>query len=87
MEIRKCSNCKRRLFSGWDGWLESCLDYEIATTEAEEIKAASNCQQYEYGMPSCLKEQDGGYCPSATCRDYSPSNPWDAPGMSVRDFI
>ncbi len=24
---------------------------------------------------------------SCTERDYSPSNPWDAPGMSVRDFI
>ena len=24
---------------------------------------------------------------SCTARDYSPSNPWDAPGMSVRDFI
>lgn len=23
----------------------------------------------------------------ATARDYGPSNPWDAPGMSVRDFI
>lgn len=22
-----------------------------------------------------------------TNRDYSPSNPWDAPGMSIRDFI
>lgn len=24
---------------------------------------------------------------SATNGDYSPSNPWDAPGMSIRDFI
>ena len=24
---------------------------------------------------------------SCTAHDYSPSNPWDAPGMSVRDFI
>lgn len=24
---------------------------------------------------------------SCTERDYSPSNPWDAPGMSIRDFI
>lgn len=27
------------------------------------------------------------YIPSCTAGDYSPSNPWDAPGMSVRDFI
>ena len=24
---------------------------------------------------------------SSTYRDYGPSNPWDAPGMSVKDFI
>ena len=27
------------------------------------------------------------YTPSATAGDYSPSNPWDAPGMSIHDFI
>ena len=25
--------------------------------------------------------------PSSTARDYVPSNPWDAPGMSISDFI
>lgn len=30
---------------------------------------------------------DDDYTPSATMGDYSPSNPWDAPGMSIRDFI
>ncbi len=24
---------------------------------------------------------------SSTAGDYSPGNPWDAPGMSVKDFI
>ena len=24
---------------------------------------------------------------SSTDGDYSPSNPWDAPGMSIKDFI
>ena len=32
-----------------------------------------------------LAEED--YVPSAENGDYGPSNPWDAPGMSVRDFI
>lgn len=27
------------------------------------------------------------YVPSSTNGDYSPSNPWDAPGMSISDFI
>ena len=30
---------------------------------------------------------DKEYCPSSTNGDYSPSNPWDAPGMSIKDFI
>ena len=27
------------------------------------------------------------YIPSAENGDYSPSNPWDAPGMKISDFI
>lgn len=27
------------------------------------------------------------YCQSSTNGDYSPSNPWNAPGMNIRDFI
>ena len=37
-------------------------------------------------LDDCYDEDDE-YCPSSTNGDYSPSNPWDAPGMSVRDFI
>ena len=32
-------------------------------------------------------EYDDDYTPSAENGDYSPSNPWDAPGMSIKDFI
>ncbi len=32
-------------------------------------------------------EDDDDYTPSSTAGDYSPSSPWNAPGMSVRDFI
>ena len=35
--------------------------------------------------PYCDPEYED--CPSSTNGDYSPSNPWDAPGMSIRDFI
>ena len=31
--------------------------------------------------------EDAEYVPSSTRGDYGPSNPWDAPGMSVSDFI
>lgn len=82
--MRKCSNCKYRVHYGWIG-LESCLDYEIASTEGEEIEAAKNCPRYEEGTPACFEDDE--YCPSATNGDYSPSSPWNAPGMSVSDFI
>jgi recombination DNA repair RAD52 pathway protein len=32
-------------------------------------------------------EDDEEYAPSAENGDYSPGNPWDAPGMSIHDFI
>lgn len=32
-------------------------------------------------------EDDEDYVPSAENGDYGPSNPWDAPGMSIHDFI
>jgi hypothetical protein len=32
-------------------------------------------------------EDDEDYSTSSTNGDYSPSNPWDAPGMTVEDFL
>ncbi len=82
--MRKCGNCKHRCFSSWSG-IDYCMGYEMACSEAEEIEAAENCGAYEEGTPPCLEEER--YCPSSSMGDYSPSSPWNAPGMSVRDFI
>ncbi len=78
---RKCSNCKHRAFSSWSG-IDYCLGYEM---ETEEYNEATDCKRYEEGKPSCYDDDE--YTPSATHGDYSPSNPWDAPGMSISDFI
>ena len=40
-----------------------------------------------YFKPMDSLADDEEYIPSATRGDYSPSNPWDAPGMSIHDFI
>ena len=32
-------------------------------------------------------EEHEYYCPSCTNGDYSPSSPWNAPAMSISDFI
>lgn len=33
------------------------------------------------------EDEDEPYTPSSACGDYGPGNPWDAPGMSIHDFI
>ena len=82
--MKKCGNCKYRAYSSWSG-IDFCIWYEMSCSEEDEINAASDCLKYEEGTPDCLIRDE--YCPSSTAGDYSPSNPWDAQGMSIRDFI
>jgi hypothetical protein len=59
-------------------WAEEyCLTDAEDTVEFFEQKIE---EMYE-------QERDNKYTPSAENGDYSPSNPWDAPGMSMKDFI
>lgn len=83
--MRSCGNCKNRYYSGSFGMLETCLGYELAEDEADMIKEAKHCGRYAEGRPECLDDEP--YCSSAAAGDYGPGNPWNAPGMSVRDFI
>jgi hypothetical protein len=83
--MKKCGNCKNRYKSGWFG-AECCYIYETLETEKEEIDAAASCREYEEGTPDCLR-RDEDYISSASGGDYGPSSPWNAPGMSIRDFI
>ena len=41
----------------------------------------------DYSLEEDNDEYHHHYVPSAENGDYSPSNPWDAPGMSIKDFI
>ena len=45
------------------------------------------CYEHNFNSDGTRKVKDEEYVPSATNGDYSPGNPWDAPGMSVKDFI
>lgn len=85
--MKKCGKCRYRCYSGWGGMMTLCIDYERAETEEDEIRAAADCRKFKEGTPDCLADKDRIYTPSATGGDYSPSSPWNAPGMSVRDFI
>lgn len=84
MTKRSCANCEHRAWSSWSG-VDYCMWYEMATTDEEYEREAADCGKFEEGTPWCLERDE--YCPSATAGDYSPSNPWDAPGMSRKDFI
>ena len=42
--------------------------------------------EYEFDIDG-IRSEDEEYVPSSTNGDYSPGNPWDAPGMSPSDFI
>jgi len=82
--MKKCGNCINRFFAGWDG-PNPCMGYDMACSEEDEIRTAADCLRYKEGTPSCIEADE--YTPSATNRDYGPGNPWDAPGMSIKDFI
>ena len=80
MKIKSCENCGKRWVHGWDG-LESCMWWDMTD---DPVKEAKNCGAW------VLDDSDpegAHYTPSACGGDYGPSNPWDAPGMSIRDFI
>ena len=80
-----------------------CLwDYPLTETayvvENELNVVLVDCSHYEgdryinecrwFEVPEDFKdEEDDEYTPSAENGDYSPSNPWDAPGMKLSDFI
>ena len=48
------------------------------------VHDAVNYADYDFSSDT---ESDDDYTPSATRGDYGPSNPWDAPGMSIKDFF
>ncbi len=79
-DIKSCSNCKNRKFYFGDSF-DYCMDYEMSD---DTKKTAANCSRYKKEEKN---EDEEEYCPSSSAGDYSPSCPWNAPGMSVSDFI
>lgn len=63
-----------------DEWIEYLKKPEPETDFEEDID-----QEIKYLEEDLEREQQ--YTPSCTAHDYSPSNPWDAPGMCISDFI
>ena len=67
----KCKNCAKYFKDIHNLCYLADIDEVTAETKA--------CADFE--------EYCGEYIPCAENGDYSPSAPWNAPGMSIRDFI
>lgn len=82
---KSCSNCAGRYESSCVGTV-MCPGWERCDTEEECKKCAASCEKYRFDE-TLLEENNDEYTPSATYGNYSPSCPWNAPGMSVSDFF
>lgn len=70
----KCKDCARYF---------RCVHNLCVLAEMEVVDGNSDaCEQFE---PDYKNNDE--YTPSSTNGDYSPSHPWDAPGMSIKDFL
>ena len=58
-----------------DETLDEWIEYLKKPEEEPEFEEVPEIVEEERRYTSC------------TAHDYSPSNPWDAPGMSIKDFI
>ena len=73
-----------------DGWILSLQEELAKTPEEREREMEAFREEMAEAEAEELYEAMHGESPrytSCTAGDYGPSNPWDAPGMSIHDFI
>lgn len=71
-------------------WYNDAYDENIDKVTTQKISDGRNTEYISMDLFTIWAddiEDDREYTPSATRGDYSPSHPWDAPGMSISDFI
>ena len=71
-------------------WIDSLREDLMMTPEEREARRETELEEmleHEWEWEQQWTQNNNWYCPSSSSGDYSPSNPWDAPGMSIRDFI
>ena len=52
-----------------------------------EMLKQPETEEYHEEQDEIITIKENHYTPSACNGDYSPTHPWDAPGMSICDFI
>lgn len=80
----------------WEDYCEICGVHHSARKitivfNDEDVKAEYDEDEdeddFDFEEEPPYDDEDKHYIRSSTNGDYSPSNPWDAPGMSINDFI
>ncbi len=66
---------------------EEAYHYMAEVAELSDAEAEYFGLDIEQYRAATGEDTDDHVAPSSAGGDYSPSNPWDAPGMSVSDFI
>ncbi len=77
-----CTECEELCFTLVFNTIdEACNKFKeiIKRSVVTKVAVSKDIDDYLY--------DDEPYVRSSTYGDYSPSNPWDAPGMSVSDFL
>ena len=69
-----------------DGWIDY-LREELAKTPEEREREAEERERIELEAEAEAYYGESPRYSSCTAGDYSPSSPWNAPGMSIHDFI
>lgn len=84
-----CIYIQNKKYPEFKLYLQSALNYteDKIPAEFDELDFLRDDYKASSNVDDDSLEFEDDYTPSATRGDYSPSNPWDAPGMSVRDFI
>lgn len=70
-----------------DGLMEDGIEEAFRYMADVAELSDSEAEYFRLDMEQYRDAANRDAAPSSTGSDYSPSNPWDAPGMSVSDFI
>ena len=72
-----------------DGLIEDDNEaaYRYIVDVAESLATKMECCGPDMEQYKAVAEEDAYIPPSSTRGNYGPANPWDAPGMSISDFI
>ena len=84
-KLQKCNPDATVCVEAWsDPVVKEVEEYVVENESYVYIGDDLENIRYELGT---FEEDDEEYVPSAENGDYSPSNPWNAPGMKMSDFI